>query len=83
MGFWEKGKQKGFGKFMSKNKKKFGCWFDDGKIDWLKNEFDAWKFIRDNNLERYKNFFKYSLDDIINFFVNDDIANKILNIEIE
>ena len=48
MGFWEKGKQKGFGKFMSKNKKKFGCWFDDGKIDWLKNEFDAWKFIREN-----------------------------------
>jgi hypothetical protein len=49
----------------------------------MKNEVDAWKFIKDNQLDKFKNFFKYSLDDIINFFINDDIANEILNIEIE
>ena len=71
IGFWKKGKQDGFGKFISKNKIKFGIWKMD-KVDWFNSDEDAFLFLKNNDLERYNKFFKFNLDDVIEFFKKND-----------
>ena len=80
VGFWKKGKQDGFGKFMTKNKKKFGKWKMD-KVDWFNSEDEAYEFLKEEGLEKYKGIFNLSLDDINNYFINNNDSEKILNWE--
>ena len=78
VGFWKKGKQDGFGKFMTKNKKKFGKWKMD-KVDWFNSEDEAYEFLKEKGLDNYKGIFNLNLDDINNYFINNNDTEKILN----
>ena len=76
MGFWKEGKQNGFGKYMTNSKIKYGIWSDDGKIKWI-NEEEAMRQIEDLSMTRYKEIFAFTLDDICNYFTNNDVYNSI------
>ena len=71
-GFWKNGKRFGFGKYMDSKTKKYGIWDENGKVDLLKNEEEAYKVLEKKDLKKYKIYFELSLDDISNYCVNND-----------
>ena len=71
-GFWKKGKRFGFGKYMDRKTKKYGLWDENGKVNWLKNEDEAFNFLESKNLNNYKIYFELTLDDISNYCINND-----------
>lgn len=61
--FWNEGKQNGVGKYMSKDKTKYGFWIDGNKIIKLNSYME----LADNfseNQKKYLNFFKLEYEEI-------------------
>ena len=71
-GFWKNGKRFGFGKYMDSKNKKYGLWDENGKVDLIKSEEEAFKVLENKNLKNYRIYFELSLDDISNYCVNND-----------
>ena len=59
------------GNSLTKKKIKFGLWKMD-KVDWFKNDNEAFLFMKNNDLERYNKIFNFSLDDVVEFFKKSD-----------
>ena len=78
MGFWKKGKQYGFGKIMTRNKRKYGIWNEDTLVNWFKTEEEAFDYLDSKGLKNYKTFFLFTLDDIRNYCINNDEFNSLL-----
>ena len=70
IGFFKNGKRYGFGKFIFKNKKaKYGIWDHEinNKVKWFQNIKDVYTFLTEKNLDNYKYFFLFNIDEIINY----------------
>ena len=68
VGFWKNNKKNGFGKFFHENKVRFGIWDYENeklKIEWFKNDEEAFNYLENNNLGKYKTFFENDKDEII------------------
>ena len=51
------------------------------KVDWFNSEDEAFEFLKEEGLEKYKGIFNLCLDDINNYFINNNDSEKILNWE--
>ena len=78
IGFWKEGKQLGFGKIMNKKNEYFGIWNYNNKVDLFKTKEDGIKFIEKNEIKKYKKFFEFDLDEIIDYCYKDDDIEKVL-----
>lgn len=78
MGFWKEGKQSGFGKYIVKDKKKFGIWKDDNKVDWLKDDDEAFAVLEKYQLQAYKQIFLFNLEDIKSYCITEQEWDEIL-----
>ena len=68
IGFWKNNKKVGFGKMFHENKKRFGLWGDENdnkKVQWFNSDEEAFDYIENNNLENYKKYFEYNIDEVI------------------
>ena len=68
VGFWKNNKKNGFGKFFHESKKRFGIWDYENqklKIEWFKNDEEAFNYLENNNLRNYKNLFENNKEEII------------------
>ena len=72
VGFWINGKQNGIGKFMEKNKVKFGFWKNGKKLKWFNNENEMFNFVDDEEKE-FEFILKMNFDEICNFIKDVDI----------
>ena len=86
VGFWKNNKKNGFGKFFYSNKIKYGLWGDDcesKKTEYFNNKEDAFNYLENNNLGKYKQYFKYNKEEIIfninNLFNEDFISPTIIS----
>lgn len=66
LGFWKEGKQEGVGKYINGNEIRFGLWSNGKRIKQYTGESEAVSELEQNQL-RFKNLFKYELNDIVNF----------------
>lgn len=77
VGFWKKNKKFGFGKIFHKNKMRFGIWGDENEnknVEWFINDKEAFNYLDNNNLGKYRNFFDYKKEEILNYF--NDLYNE-------
>ena len=82
IGFFKGGKQYGFGKYIFKNQKsKYGIWGyenNNSKVKWFQNIKDIHKILIKNGNDKYKSFFNFNIEEIINYckiIISDDIVN--------
>ena len=50
-GFWKNGRQLGFGKFMTENRRKYGNWINESQINWFKSEEEAFEVLENYGLQ--------------------------------
>ena len=77
VGFWKKNKKFGFGKIFHKNKMRFGIWGDENEnknVEWFISDKEAFNYLDNNNLGKYRNFFDYKKEEILNYF--NDLYNE-------
>ena len=64
---------------MTENKKQYGNWINESKVNWFKSEEKAFDFLEKIGLPSYKHIFLLTLDDIRNYCINNDEFNELLN----
>ena len=85
VGFFKDGNQYGFGKYIFNNQKsKYGIWNNDrdNKVKWYKNIDNVHKLLEKKGIDKYKYFFLFNIEKIINYcnnIIKDDIWNYSLN----
>jgi hypothetical protein len=66
IGFWKNGKQDGVGKYINQKSVRYGLWMKGERHKWFDTEKEAMDSLP-NHQQKFKNLFKYGLEDIVNF----------------
>ena len=88
IGFWKNNKMNGFGKYFHGNKVKFGIWGEEmgkPKVEWFNSDEEAFNYIENNNLAKYKKYFEFNNEDLTNnlkIYFNDDFISPSIISEI-
>ena len=75
IGFWSEGKQNGIGKYMDSQRVKFGIWERGKKLKWFNDENEIYEIL-DEDKKKYKDFFRFSFEEMCNFIAELDNETK-------
>ena len=66
---------------MNSKKSYFGIWNGNNKVEWFKNNKEAYDYLENNGNEKYKKLFEYNLEEIIDFSYKNNYFEKVLKEE--